>query len=367
MTEDKKTSVVQEQIKEKIIEPVREPSQENKEVETPKPQVKEEKILEQKIKEPVVVEPKKPEIPDITDLDKKLKLETAHLPEPPSIVEEPQKKELPKVAESIKPAEKNIDKMVDNLLEHPMHKAFQEPTKSIPVTDQTIQPKTEPVKTANIQPQSPVEPVRNAQPMTAVPEPPGTQSTSNLPLNNNLQSGEIDVIQKMIDNFKNINALKQETPTPQPTTQGLAGVSNETGAVTSNVFNVNQTPVIPGIASKFNIPVNQAPTEVTSPSEQTLKSINTNLDMVVKSITTVLKEIRISMEGVKGTVDQIAAMIPGIQGGSTINTQLAGKNNGLNAINSGMINNYKNEVRSQMGSNIIDIKNTRGSYPGFTI
>jgi len=365
--EPNKPEVIREKTIEKIVEPVKEPVKEAVEVKPEQITKQAEKPIEQQNNPQVVVEPKKLDVPDITDLDKRLKMETAHLAEPPSIVEEPVKKEPLKIAEDNKPAQKNIDKMVDNLLEHPMHKAFEEPSKSLPVTDQTVQPKPEISQANNLTlPASESNTVAPEQPVLPGNEP---KAATSLPLNANLKNGEIDVIQAMIDNFKNLSGLKKELPT-QPsagTSQGLAGQANETGAVTSNIFNVSQQPTLPGLASKFNIPITQAPAEITSPSEQTLKAINTNLDAVVKSITTVLKEIRVSMEGVKGTVDQIAAMIPGIQGGSTINTQLAGKSNGANTINSGMINNYKNEIRNQTGSNIIDIKNTRGSYPGFTI
>jgi len=300
-------------------------------------------------------------IPDVTNLDKKLKMEVASLPEPPSIATEPTEPSL-KVQDN-KPIEINTDRMVDNLLHHPMHKAFIEPPKSISVgAEQPMQSQDLPDQVTNPITKTTLEPAEkiNLTEPTANP----SLEESNLQLGEAVTENEQNIIQDVISNLDSLNKFKpfsQQATTPnQPISQPV-----ESGAVTSNTFNVASTPSTSEVFS--NMPVTEMPTQVTSTSEHTLNEINLGINEMVKTTTISNKDLKASIDSLRGIAEQILSILPNLQGGNVVATQ--GKTNTGEAkpINSGLVNNYRNEIRMQNGSDVIDMRNMRGSIPGFTI
>jgi hypothetical protein len=126
-------------------------------------------------------------------------------------------------------------------------------------------------------------------------------------------------------------------------------------------------PVLPTSPSNTNIPVAETPVKAISTSEQSLKQINDSINELVKQSVASSKELRASIDGIKGVVTQILSIIPSIQGNTTLAMQGSKAPAESQQINTNFLNNYKNEIRMQTGSNIIDINNSRSSIPGFTI
>ena len=383
----------------------------------------------QQIKEPITEKKEKPK-PSIApvvenqeakslDLDKaieKLKAETAHLAPPPSPYEEKpavdskptgttaqpikldpfdelKKKNNSNIPishasknteqvkpEPVKPVEVNTEKstsiplqpqqpnIISEKKQTPQPIQQQSPvvsTTNLPVLQENKNVKAEePAATTTLQqPSAPVETNLPIQPTTETQ----AQAKINLPLGDSVTEGEKGLINDLASKMDAFKAFKQQPQAPLNASVPLAG--KETGAVVSDTTESQPTPqpVLPTSPSNTNIPVAETPVKAISTSEQSLKQINDSINELVKQSVASSKELRASIDGIKGVVTQILSIIPSIQGNTTLAMQGSKAPAESQQINTNFLNNYKNEIRMQTGSNIIDINNSRSSIPGFTI
>jgi hypothetical protein len=136
-----------------------------------------------------------------------------------------------------------------------------------------------------------------------------------------------------------------------------------------NIGNINEMiDQMTAIAMGFqkNAPINEAAPLPASFSESSLKSINDNIANLNKINSVSTKELKSSIDSLRAVVEQILSYLPNIQSGNMItsNTQ---QPRDVQQVNTGLIQRYKNEVRQQYGSDIIDLSNNRPTMPGFTI
>lgn len=376
-------------------------------------------------------------IPDITDLDKKLKAETAMLPEPPSVntpvetqsfspeQEKALRTEYPFFDFDKKPANTDeaarLDQIKRDLIAKLDEKKIQPPVE----TNQNITVEQSEMVNSIPAPELSIDQeqkLRAEYPFFDFDKKPKNEGEAKW-----LEQFKKDLLAKVEENQKaNANKsiateqplektaentvatqvpMEQPEPTVSPNVENaLSEQTNKTFAETSspsepttpeinkqsnvpqpnlpepmaatieslkgmNMGNINEMiDQMTAIAMGFqkNAPLNETSPLPTSSSESSLKSINDNIANLNKVNTVSTKELKASIDGLRTVAEQILQYLPNIQSNNIIANN-AQQNRDVQQVNTGLIQRYKNEVRQQYGSDIIDLSNNRPTMPGFTI
>lgn len=376
------------------------------------------------------------DIPDITDLDKKLKAETAMLPEPPSIdtpVEKPDfspeqeknlRTEYPFFDFDKKPTNTDESKRLDQIKRDLLAKLDEKKIQSPVETNQNITVEQVNASNSMSTPELTIDQeqkLRTEYPFFDFNKKPADEKeakwldqfkkdllakldekqqlgvnqtvAAEQPLEKPLEtitSNQIPIEQSEVLPAPSVEATNLQTNqafTEPP--KGVEQVTSESNVASNipqpalpepmaatieslknmNVGNLNEMiDQMTAIAMGFqkNAPINEASPLPTSSSESSLKSINDNIANLNKVNTVSTKELKSSIDGLRAVAEQILQYLPNIQSNNIIanNSQ---QTRDIQQINTGLIQRYKNEVRQQYGSDIIDLSNNRPTMPGFTI
>lgn len=371
----------------------------------------------------------KPNIPDVTDLDKRLKLETANLPEPPDpnkvvesdISEQPESskakitenksmevKITPSVeAEPSRPEEiasKNESNLkTQSVNEQPVNISKVEPILSIeqeqnlraeyPFMDFDKKPENEQeeiflnklktdlmtkideraaaqqANTITTEEVAKKEPASTQSQNVAVENTAEIKSATNIPTAENIaQSAPAQPINP-VESIQPGSTPIPEIPIIPPITLPESLQATIDSLKNINPGNINEMiDQMTAVAMGFqkNLPAPISPPTTTSTSEASLRSINENIAGLNKSSGISTKELKASIDGLKAVAEQILAYLPNIQS-NNIFTNNNTQSQDVRQINTGLMQKYKNEVRQQYGAGIIDLSNDRPTMPGFTI
>lgn len=280
----------------------------------------------------------KQSIPDITDLDKRLKEQTASLPEPPN-------PNVPEITQ--KPLENDINSKITSV--------FNEAKPNEPVDINK-----------NVTTNS-VTPVSNNEPVS-------TPASTNKPANESIVNNQITTNQVVNEprSTEPIKIEKTEKPEEQPVVSKTQEPKQPEIAKTpvpeiptpeqpdfAELYTKNLKTIIDNFAASIS--------QTSNPTEASLNSIQTVIEGLARESTSSTKQMSGMINRLCTAVESILRYLPNISSQSSdisVSPQLSQT---YKDINTGLIDDTRNDIRKQYGSGIIDMANNRPTMPGFSI
>lgn len=284
---------------------------------------------------------KKIELPDISNLDERLKRETAALPEPPN----PNIPDTTVISENNAPKkqESNITATSNEVLP-PFTTKDVGITQDIPVVSSEL-----PVQSKSA-PTLPESSTTNTTANELVTNQPAIEPRSTEPIA--IEKQEAVTEQPIISDSKKINEeVAQEIPPPEIPTPEQPDFAE--------LYTKNLQTIIDNFAASIS--------QTSNPAENSLNSIQTVIESLARESTSSTKQMAGMINRLCTAVEGILRYLPNMNiqsGGASVMPQLSQT---YKDINTGLIDDTRSDFRKQYGGGIIDMANKRPTMPGFSI